>query len=86
MPTTAKHIVVCGENEREILSAAHAYDYDSIEKAETLGQAYAKAYDLAKQVGVKAILFSPASKSFDKFKNYEERGRAFDLAVKNYSK
>ena len=86
LPTTAKHIVVCGENEREILSAAHAYDYDSIEKAETLEQAYAEAYDLAKQAGVKAILFSPASKSFDKFKNYEDRGKAFDLAVKNYSK
>ena len=32
----------------------------------------------------KVILFSPCSASFDKFKNFEERGVYFNLLVKNY--
>ena len=34
----------------------------------------------------KTILFSPASASFDTFKNFEERGRYFNKLVKNYIK
>ena len=32
----------------------------------------------------KTILFSPASASFDNFKNFEERGRYFNKLIKNY--
>ena len=34
----------------------------------------------------KTILFSPASASFDSFKNFEERGRYFNKLIKNYIK
>lgn len=34
----------------------------------------------------KTILFSPASASFDTFKNFEERGRYFNKLIKNYIK
>ena len=34
----------------------------------------------------KTILFSPASASFDSFKNFEERGKYFNKLVKNYIK
>ena len=34
----------------------------------------------------KTILFSPASASFDIFKNFEERGRYFNKLIKNYIK
>jgi len=34
----------------------------------------------------KTILFSPASASFDNFKNFEERGRYFNKLIKNYIK
>ena len=34
----------------------------------------------------KTILFSPASASFDSFKNFEERGEYFNKLIKNYIK
>ena len=34
----------------------------------------------------KTILFSPASASFDNFKNFEERGKYFNKLIKNYIK
>ena len=34
----------------------------------------------------KTILFSPASASFDSFKNFEERGKYFNTLIKNYIK
>jgi len=34
--------------------------------------------------GKKTILFSPAAASFDKFKNFEERGRYFNKMLKKY--
>ena len=34
----------------------------------------------------KTILFSPASASFDSFKNFEERGKYFNKLIKNYIK
>lgn len=83
LPTTVVHIVVCGENENEILSAAHEYDFEEIEYAKDLQEALYRAYRYASEHKVKNVLFSPASKSFDSFKNYVERGQAFDEAVKN---
>ena len=34
----------------------------------------------------KTILFSPASASFDNFKNFEERGEYFNKLIKKYIK
>ena len=34
----------------------------------------------------RTILFSPASASFDSFKNFEERGKYFNKLIKNYIK
>ena len=34
----------------------------------------------------KTILFSPASASFDSFKNFEERGKYFNKLIKKYIK
>ena len=84
IPTTLKHIVVCGENKTEILSSAYEAGFESIEVAVDLRRAYSSAYAFAKVHHAQNILFSPASKSFDSYKNYEERGRAFDDVVKSF--
>ncbi len=41
--------------------------------------------DLKKDRKKKTILFSPAAASFDQFKNFEHRGRYFNLLIKNAS-
>ena len=46
---------------------------------ETLGEAVNTAYDMAKSGDV--VILSPASASFDQFKNFEERGNAFKQFV-----
>ena len=46
---------------------------------ETLGEAVNTAYDMARPGDV--VLLSPASASFDQFKNFEERGNVFKQFV-----
>lgn len=56
---------------------------DSYNEFDTLEDCVKKALDLAKSlVGKKVILFSPASKSFEKFKNEFDRGEKFNELVK----
>ena len=86
IPLTLKRIVVCGENEREILSSAHSHDFEDIDVSEDLSSAFSRAYECARDKRCKAILFSPSSKSFDKYANYIERGRAFDKIVKSFKR
>lgn len=52
-----------------------------IHKVETLEEAISKAKQSAKPGQV--VLFSPASASFDMFKNFEERGKKFKELVKS---
>ncbi len=56
---------------------------DSYNEFDTLEDCVKKALDLAKSlIGKKVILFSPASKSFEKFKNEFDRGEKFNVIVK----
>lgn len=81
-----KAAAVTGENAQDILSAAAEAGFGSISAAETLDEALSLAFDLARENGCENVLFSPASKSFDSYKNYKERGKAFDNAVKRFTK
>jgi len=49
-------------------------------RAQTLDRAVAEA--TAAAVGGDVVLLAPACSSFDQFKNYEERGRAFKDLVR----
>ena len=55
-----------------------------IEDCKTLEAAFEYALSVAKPNDT--ILLSPASASYDQFKNYIERGKAFNLKVKEYEK
>ena len=73
-------IVAFGENRKEISVCAQKFDIH-IEEVETLENAVKAGFDIAKTLSAQNLLFSPASKSFDSFSSYEERGRHFDKIV-----
>ena len=68
----AEHIILTGENAQEINSAIREQNPIIVEN-------FAEAVLIGKELaqGVGTLLLSPASTSYDKFKNYEERGRFF---------
>lgn len=75
----AKAIVITGENSEEIYSAIKELRPVIIEDFE---DAVLKGAELARDVGV--LLLSPASTSYDRFKNYAERGDRFkEIILKN---
>ena len=76
-------IVVFGENRNEIALSADRYNIH-VEVFDTIENGVDRAFELAKALCAENLLFSPASKSFDCFSSYEERGRYFDKLVKAF--
>ena len=74
----AKAVVAIGEA-RPLVREALAGAID-VHEAQTLADAVARAYALAKPSGV--VLLAPACASFDMFRDYAERGRQFKEEVK----
>lgn len=68
-------IIVCGQNAEKIISYANKCNFKNINRAGTLKESVLIARFFANYGEI--VLFSPASKSFDSFKNYEERGEKF---------
>src|SRR5207249_5981377 len=74
----ARAVVAIGEAKPVVREAlAGAID---VHDADTLGDAVARAYALARPSGV--VLLAPACASFDMFRDYAERGRRFKDEVK----
>lgn len=78
LPRNISACVVCGENAEIIRSAAEKKEFCEVFSADSLEDALKKAIEAAKEKNLRTILFSPASKSFDLYSGYEERGREFD--------
>ena len=80
--TINKHavsVILIGEAADRFQEALESFGYSNIHREESLD----KAIDLAFNLKSGPVLFSPACASFDMFKNYEERGRAFkDYVIK----
>ena len=60
-------------------------DFTLIE-AEELQEAVNKAYEVMEQTKGNLILFSPTAPSFDRYKNFMERGEHFINCVKTLAK
>lgn len=82
LPQTVRHICVSGDNCEDILQSAREVNFENIEACEDIKTALKTAYRIAKERGISNILFSPSSKSFDKFKSFEDRGEYFNDCVK----
>lgn len=78
-----KAAVVAGENASDIAKAAKAAGFENVVIADDLKSAAAIALKTAEESGAENVLFSPASKSFDCFSGYVERGKAFDAIICN---
>lgn len=77
-----RRVIVIGEAAKiieEALTPAFTVEY-----AASLSYAVSRAYSIAEEGD--SVLFSPMCSSFDMFKNYEERGRAFKSLVMELTK
>ena len=77
---TVRFVILCGENAREIADAISPTDI-SCEIVPSLTEAVALAKSVAREGDT--VVFSPASTSFDCYKNFEERGEHFSSLVKS---
>ena len=77
-----RSVIVIGEAAK-IIEEALAPEF-IVEHAATLPDAVNRAYNIAEKGD--SVLFSPMCSSFDMFKNYEERGRAFKSLVMELTK
>lgn len=75
-----KAIVCLGVDNKKIIKAFKKH-VENIVEAGTAGEAVAMSYKLATKGDV--VLLSPACASFDLFKNYEDRGVQFKMAVRS---
>ncbi len=75
-----KAIVCLGKDNRKIVEAFKD-KVTTIVETSSMEEAVRSAYYLARKG--ETVLLSPACASFDLFKNYEDRGRQFKMAVRN---
>ena len=77
---TVRFVILCGDNAREIADAISPTDIPC-EIVPSLTEAVALAKSVAREGDT--VVFSPASTSFDRYKNFEERGEHFSSLVKS---
>lgn len=73
-----KYIAATGMNAERIRQSALKVGFTDIEVTDTLEEALQL---LSRKEGIDTVLFSPSSASFDRYKNYEERGNVFKQMV-----
>ena len=76
-----RSVVLTGESRYRLLESAKRVEYDSVSMVED----FFVAIDLASMIAKEGecVLFSPACSSFDRFKDFEERGEVFMKAVES---
>ena len=78
----AKHAVLCGATAKKIADALDAAGYKDYEFANTFEEAVNAARRFSKPGDT--VVLSPASASFDLFRNFEERGETFKNIVNGF--
>jgi len=81
--TRARHAVLNGASAGELDSALARRDYAARTVVATLEEAVRAAAGLARPGDV--VLLAPGYKSFDQFHDFEDRGRAFAVAVEQFA-
>ena len=76
-----KHFVFFGENAESLRDTALEIGVNRFTTCKTLEDAFIAANS---EISVGNILFSPACASFDQYRNYADRGNAFEKIVKKY--
>lgn len=76
-------VILTGAARKRFARAAAEAGVIDVQESEDLAEAVRLAYQLATEKQCGNVLYSPACSSFDCFKNYRERGRAFKQFVKN---
>ena len=84
LPSNVKAVTAQGENADVIYRAAKTCGFNDVRVCHSLESAISEAFETAKELKCESILFSPASKSFDLYENFEERAEKFDSQIANY--
>ncbi len=77
-----KRVIITGGNAKKIINSARECGYENYEFYRSFKKAVKRSLALASKGD--AVLLSPASASFDKFKNFEERGEYFEKIVRHF--
>lgn len=80
LPSGVKYIICCGDNSERIIECAPDNFSAEIFRTATLE----RAVMLGLSLHADNLLFSPSTSSYDRYRNFEERGRHFEQAVKTF--
>lgn len=78
-----RYLILTGETSQKIFDAVDGYGYNKDELSIEFVDGFEDAVERSRQVSVPGdiVYLSPASTSFDRFNNFEERGRLFKSIV-----
>jgi len=82
LPECVVSIIAIGEVKEKIFKDAKEYKFYNINLLNSFEETVKTAFNLSLSENLNVVLLSPATASFDMFKNFEERGNTFKKIVK----